>query len=443
VTLLSSRRYAIGRPGVSEAALKVSPLRGETLRPGLPIEDAGLPRATTDRLIGTGIQTLGEIADLREWELFKRGLWLGDVRKIVAALSRNGLSLRDGTLGGPVRDARSAGHTLDRRAGARGSRQSTSWRRERDAAIVAARARGDTLEEAGAPFGIGRERVRQILASADAADAEYSRGARARRQLADAELHRTDVLARWKAGSQPREIATELGLSRTAVSAVIAKLATTADRAERRRVLFTAARCARPLGYSDLYLTEAVGRVIEQVGRVPTSKRYGEIARAAGLPSLSTIENRFGGWNAAVLAAGYTPMPSKQRSYERRWTDQSCLEALRDLVADLGELPSQDVYRRLSPERPGLPSASTVRTRLGRWSTIAERLEREGPYPRSSETGEWRPPSVPLPTNVHDQTDRRTAHLIALVEGGATLTQAGSVYGIGRERVRQLLKEAG
>lgn len=39
--------------------------------------------------------------------------------------------------------------------------------------------------------------------------------------------------------------------------------------------------------------------------------------------------------------------------------------------------------------------------------------------------------------------DWRTAHLISLVEGGATLEQAGRIYGLGRERVRQILKEQG
>lgn len=37
----------------------------------------------------------------------------------------------------------------------------------------------------------------------------------------------------------------------------------------------------------------------------------------------------------------------------------------------------------------------------------------------------------------------RTRHLIALVEGGATLQDAGHRYGITRERVRQILKLEG
>ncbi|MCA1700164.1 MAG: hypothetical protein LC790_15165 [Actinobacteria bacterium] len=39
--------------------------------------------------------------------------------------------------------------------------------------------------------------------------------------------------------------------------------------------------------------------------------------------------------------------------------------------------------------------------------------------------------------------DRRTEHLVALVKGGSTLEDAGRLYGIGRERVRQILKAEG
>jgi hypothetical protein len=345
-----------------------------------PVQQTGLPPGTVARLSRAGIETLEEVANLREWELFRRGLWLGDVRKIVAALSRHGLSLRDGTLGGPARGtaglAAPAAPTPLRREERQAHGEAGLLRRERDALIVAARARGDTLQEAGAPFGLSRERVRQILARAGAGDLESAKSARARRQRAAAEMRRKEVLTAWRTGSALREISTSLGLSRASVTALIASYATDSDRGARRRALFTAARCARPLGYSDEDLVRAVRHVTETTGRVPSSKQYSRIAKAEGLPSLSTIENRFGGWNDAVRAAGHTPMPANQRKYERRWTEEQCLDALHALVAELGQIPSQEVYRRLSPERPDLPSASTVRIRVGPWSAVALRLER-------------------------------------------------------------------
>jgi hypothetical protein len=47
------------------------------------------------------------------------------------------------------------------------------------------------------------------------------------------------------------------------------------------------------------------------------------------------------------------------------------------------------------------------------------------------------------PGRFRDAMDARTEHLIALVKDGATLKDAGRVYGISAERVRQLLKEGG
>ena len=46
-------------------------------------------------------------------------------------------------------------------------------------------------------------------------------------------------------------------------------------------------------------------------------------------------------------------------------------------------------------------------------------------------------------TGVTATLDKRTLHLVALVKDGATLEEAGRVYGIGRERVRQILKAEG
>jgi hypothetical protein len=51
-------------------------------------------------------------------------------------------------------------------AAASGLRGFPEWRRERDARIVAERARGVGLEKIGGRFGLGRERVRQIIAAA-------------------------------------------------------------------------------------------------------------------------------------------------------------------------------------------------------------------------------------------------------------------------------------
>ena len=376
----SSRYAALPKP----EPIPTDRSSSEAARPAPPIDEVGLSPRAVELLRRSGLRTLEEIAVLTEWELSRKGLWVGDLRKIVAALARVGLSLRDGTRGGPPRDGRareSASDSAAARLRPPGRRATMPHTAERDAAIVLARAQGDTLQEIGARFGLSRERVRQILSGTGADDIQSSRRARAERRRAAAEERRPQVFASWRAGSGVNQIAAELGLPRASVKALIDRYATADDRDARRLALFNAARCARPRGYSDEQLLGAVGDVVEQVGRVPTSSEYAKIAREAGLPSLSTVENRFGGWKATLRAIGHPAPPERGRRYRRRWTEERCLQALRELVAELGRLPSQAAYRELSARREDLPSSATLRTRLGSWSTIGQRLHGEDPQP--------------------------------------------------------------
>ncbi len=244
---------------------------------------------------------------------------------------------------------------------------------DRDAAIVAARERGDTLQEIATRFGLSRERVRQILARGSAASARESKIARAERELTRSERRREEVLAAFRAGWGPKAIAGRLGLSRGCVSRLIETHATPADRAARRLAQRVTAQRTGPPGHSDEDLIEAVKQVVKDAGHVPLSKEYAVIAKASGLPSLSTVESRFGGWSAALRAAGITDLPEPRR--RRRWTEEACMEAVRSLAAELGSLPTLREYERLSAGRSDLPCAATVRNRLGSWSRLALLLE--------------------------------------------------------------------
>ena len=247
--------------------------------------------------------------------------------------------------------------------------------RARDAAIVEARTRGDTLAEIGSRFGLSRERVRQIVSEVGTVDRRRSRAARAARERATAEQRQEEVLAAWRAGEAPKAIAAKVGLSRRHVGALLKAHLTPADRAARRRAQAAAAPGGTLLGHSDEALVAAVREAVDRVGDVPSGERYSEIALAAGLPSLSTIANRLGGWNAAVTAAGFVPASEGRGVYHRRWSEAACLEALRRVVADLGRFPSLREYQELSQGRPDLPSAATVRKRMGSWLMLAVRLD--------------------------------------------------------------------
>jgi hypothetical protein len=246
-------------------------------------------------------------------------------------------------------------------------------RARRDAAIVAARELGDTLGEIAAQVGLSRERVRQVLATAGTIDRKRSRRARAERARAAAEARRDDILAAWRAGEQPVAIAVRLGLARVSVEAVLTEIGP-ADRAARRWARRCGGRDGSLPRHSDDELLAAVRHAVQAEGSVPTGARYNEIARSSGLPSVSTIENRLGGWNAALRAAGYTPVSPGRASYAVRWTEEACLKAARRAARELGAIPSLRDYELLSRARPDLPSAATLRKRLGSWSQLTMRL---------------------------------------------------------------------
>jgi hypothetical protein len=81
-----------------------------------------------------------------------------------------------------------------------------------------------------------------------------------------------------------------------------------------------------------------------------------------------------GGWSHAVAAAGLRTGPINVRSHSRRWTAETCWEALRRAVDELGEIPTVLAYEQFAAGRDDFPSAATIRNRLGRWSLLTARL---------------------------------------------------------------------
>lgn len=68
-----------------------------------------------------------------------------------------------------------------------------------------------------------------------------------------------------------------------------------------------------------------------------------------------------------------TPNRTK-RSYKRRWDAPACRRALEQLVEELGRVPTVQHYDALARQRDDLPSAGTVRNRLGSWSQATSGL---------------------------------------------------------------------
>jgi transposase len=247
--------------------------------------------------------------------------------------------------------------------------------RQRIMQIRTLREAGYSLDEIAARFGVTRERVRQILRAHGAPDPELVAEARRQRAALLAESRVDELLALWRAGHEPGSAASALGLQTAACKTTIARFATEVDKAARRASL-AGARGVQT--YSDRDIIVALRAVAAALARVPSAKEYALLARGMELPSLPTVLNRMGGWTRAVEAAGMTPLAAPSAATRtRRWNDAACWAALRRVVGELGEVPTVLSYERHASGRDDLPSAATLRNRLGRWSAITARLAAE------------------------------------------------------------------
>jgi AraC-like DNA-binding protein len=233
------------------------------------------------------------------------------------------------------------------------------------------REHGWSLDEIALRFGVSRERVRQILRAHGGPEPQDIADARRRRAESLAEERIDELLDLWRRGEQPRSAAGKLGLQAAACRSTIERFATDVDRAARRASMAGARRVQT---YSDRDIILALTSVATRVGRVPSAKEYAAHARTLNYPSLPTVLNRMGGWTHALRAAGMTPLSAPQRRRTRRWTEQACWAALRTVCDELGEIPTVLSYERHAAGRDELPSAATLRNRLGRWSSISTQL---------------------------------------------------------------------
>ena len=248
--------------------------------------------------------------------------------------------------------------------------------------MQALRRQGWRLDEIALRFGVSRERVRQILQAHGGPDPQHVADARRRRAEAQAEERVDELLALWRAGEQPRGAAGKLGLQAAACRSTISRFATDVDRAARKASMAGAHRAQT---YSDRDIILALTSVSTRVGRVPRAKEYAAHARILNYPSLPTVLNRMGGWARALQAAGMQPLGAPSQRRTRRWTEESCWIALRVVSEELGEIPTLLSYERHAAGRPELPSAATLRNRLGRWSSITTQLAAQRELARAAQ----------------------------------------------------------
>jgi transcriptional regulator with XRE-family HTH domain len=188
--------------------------------PQTSIVELGLTLDTLDRLQAADIHEVGQLGSAEDL-IQHTGLNSGtELYELVRVLSRRGLSL-------PVN-----------------RRQRVPCERELEMFGLRV-VEGLSLEAIAERFGIKSERVRQILSryfglrGRPPAVKEHKRATtteRRARELAAAQRHQTELIAAWRTGQTPRDLAEKQGLSTASVEEVIATAATVEDRAARAKM---------------------------------------------------------------------------------------------------------------------------------------------------------------------------------------------------------------
>ena len=103
-------------------------------------------------------------------------------------------------------------------------------------------------------------------------------------------------------------------------------------------------------------------------GRVP---RAADFASSRALPSAAVAAAHFGGFRAAVKAAGMEPVASGRPA---AWSSESIVAALRADAAARGHWPRERDWRRAGE---GRPSSATVRRVFGTFRTAVAAAQDE------------------------------------------------------------------
>lgn len=86
--------------------------------------------------------------------------------------------------------------------------------------------------------------------------------------------------------------------------------------------------------YTEDMLIMMLRKKAKELGRTPKSR---EVTDDPRMPIALTYQNRFGSWNAALVAAGLTPLETRWQS--RKWSKKTMISSLQKLAKTLGRTP--------------------------------------------------------------------------------------------------------
>lgn len=111
--------------------------------------------------------------------------------------------------------------------------------------------------------------------------------------------------------------------------------------------------------YTEDELIIMLRKKAKQLGRTPKSR---EITEDPEMPNVLTYQNKFGSFNAALVAAGLTPTTTRWQSKD--WTKEELISALKRLNRALGRTPKNtDLKEDLT-----MPPLSAYLRTFGTWN---------------------------------------------------------------------------
>lgn len=233
----------------------------------------------------------------------------------------------------------------------------------RDQLMVEGLRAGLTLQVLGDLYGVSRERVRQIAASQGVKTRQLREEAKQQRDrhwrrverhiyavsLAHPELT-IEELAEW-AESDEASVRKALG---------------------HRRAVHEVAYHDWGGGVTDEELIDGLQRWATE-SSIHTGDSFSEWALEHGLPSKQIPMMRFGSWNNALRRAGLDYLVQDRGGPRPTISDEVLWAAMLQFFRDDVEKYTFSGYEEYWKSR-GLPSASTIRVRLGSWSDVKTRV---------------------------------------------------------------------
>jgi hypothetical protein len=227
-------------------------------------------------------------------------------------------------------------------------------------------ARGDSLEEAGAHYGLELWRAKAIFVRSGLPVPTPVRHRRTRTPAERALGAKVHAYLAKEDSATATQVAEALGVTRLQVRAAVWPQ--------------DAHRLRRVPGPTERYPTAGIlialqamsldrGQAMGARGRVPVPASYWDSHRDPLVhPGSPAVAARFGGWRAACVTAGVPVKAYGRGTAVRTWTDEECLDAVRAFFAG-GHGWGSSHYAAWARTQD-VPSVTTVLHHLGPWPAV-------------------------------------------------------------------------